>query len=229
MTEHNPNLHESRVTRGQWRRSVPGDSVYRRRDRQSSTTSQVEIYRTSDRHFSPEHERRSASHPGIRNRRQDIEPVALSYQEYKTSPIRAQYYEEPAFRGNADYQLFVEATFGLGPDFPRTYRTSFSAPEDDQGTVHVDHLGSDASQYATQYSTPQVSQQSFHESSHASDPFGYDDGYASVASPHESHRNSSDDELPDYEESQAQMEQQARSAAMRRAQELQRRWRIANP
>ena len=183
---------------------------------------------------------RSSSQPGRRSDRwQDSQRPSLLRQTTEASPVQRQIWSESAFQGNADYQLFAEATFGLSPDYPlqpsATSTGYFENVPASEGTEGETLRSIAAFRQLAQLPQTPDEVPPFRVASY-SPPAGFFDAeirqnsnrfsdpirsYSFLADPQ-------DDELPNYDQSQAEMHHRSRQQAISRAQELQRRWRESN-
>lgn len=221
----------------EWRRPASASTVPPQSDRYRDAFQNDRSYQPGDHYSLPGREHRSLSQPGVRTGRgHAMERPSLLRQTTEATAMRQQqhqFWDEPAFRGNADYQLFVEATFGLSPERPSRSRSPSSASS--EAEQHFEQaLGFGEPDEGTLCPEDSVT---YRASSYSSPRFTFDidnsrsqraRGSAESSRAEPFVESSLDEELPNYAQSQAQMEQRMRMEAVRRAQELQRRWREAH-
>lgn len=187
----------------------------------------------------PKLTQRSSSQPGRGSDRwQEAERPAMLRQNSETSPMQHQVWTEPAFRGNADYQLFAEATFGLSPDYQQPNHASStdyfgqaatSEATDGETLRSIDafrqlaQLPQTPDELPTFRVTPYFPRQWDLEMESRPNYFSGSRSFQTFTA------DTEDDELPNYAQSQAEMLSRTRQQAVRRAQELQRRWRESHP
>jgi len=196
-----------------------------------------EQYMPLSMHGSPRRQPRSSSQPSRQSGRpQDIERPPFPRQMTEASPIQQRMWSESAFRGSADYQLFVEATFGISPEHAR-HSSSTSTDYFDQTPPARDFDGETIRSVtafrqmaqlpmtpdetmalrAVSYSPPGR----YHDADALSESSEYARSRRSLVST----PSAGYEELPNYAQSQVEMQQRLRREAVTRAQELQRQWR----
>lgn len=181
---------------------------------------------------------RCTSQPGFYNRSRDEQAAQIRRTE-SSSPTQRRC-SESGFPSDMDLALFVEATSGFTPDSP-VHRTYLDAPVPrDQAHSRPEYSRSHTSyaqsalvqRSAPSHSSPilpirqpqpqsphfvrqrpEVWQERLEAEPYAWQAHDYNDEMPPA------------DELPDYEQSQAEMQNRNRLEAKRRAEELQRRWR----
>lgn len=226
----------------EWRRPISSSAIPTHSNCAMSPALPEEPYLPVDISSSLDRAHPSSSQPGRR-----IERPMLSRHNTDIVPIQRQLWDEPAFRGNSDYQLFVEATFGLSPEQPR-HSSSSSSTSSPAGLVEHRSVSQDAREetlrsastltqlaqlprgasdtslvYRADSHSPQ--EQSFY----GSEAYRQSNEFLERMRRHSPDESSEEeDELPNYAQSQAEMQHRSRVEAVRRAQELQRRWRECN-
>ena len=197
-------------------------------------------YLPSNMHSATRIAPRSSSQPSRRSDRwQGDERRPCTRQRIEALPSQQRVWTEPAFRGNADYQLFAEATFGLSPEHPQ-FQPVASAEFFESNLPSGDFEGETLRSVTAFRQLAQLPQTpdnvpSFPAASHSSPRQYLDSEINDDANDFTGSRRAmslaiaGDDELPDYAQSQAEMYARARQQAVLRAQELQRRWRESHP
>lgn len=223
----------------EWRRPISSSAIPTHSNRSMSPALPEEPYLPVDISSSLDRSHPSSSQPGRR-----IERPMLPRHNTDMVSIQRQFWDEPAFRGNSDYQLFVEATFGLSPEQPRHSSSSSTSPA---GYVEHTSVSQDAREetlrsastltqlaqlpqgasdtslvYRADSHSPR--QQSFY----GSETYRQSNDFLERMRRNSLDESSEEDELPNYAQSQAEMQHRSRVEAVRRAQELQRRWRECN-
>ena len=224
-------------SQGSRRRSSSSSGIPTSSNWYPSLISPEEQYMPSFMHGSPRRQPRSSSQPSRQSGRpRDIERPPFPRQITEASPIQQRMWSESAFRGSADYQLFVEATFGISPEHAR-HSSSTSTEYFEQTPPTRDFDGEtirSVTAFRQMAQLPMTPDETMALRAVSYSPPGrYHDADALLeSSEYARSRRSLDitpnagyEELPSYAQSQAEMQQRVRREAVIRAEELQRQWR----
>lgn len=171
---------------------------------------------------------RSSSQPNTRTSRAAEARRPATIDTHLWPPARPstlrQSRSESAFKDEADFQLFVAATSGLSPEHSRRNSSSSSGGPREEPEQFPNEEETPRTMYAlSQFAQlPQPAPPPLRRSVTDVPHRGRDhDDFIS----HPDTSNYQDDVLPDYAQSQAEMQDLARQEAKRRAEDLKRRWR----
>ncbi|KAF1350969.1 hypothetical protein BDV97DRAFT_160237 [Delphinella strobiligena] len=184
------------------------------------------------------------AHPSSNQSGRQIERPILPRHNTDVVSIQRRFWDEPAFRGNSDYQLFVEATFGLSQEQPRPSSSSLPSPAEFVEHASVPQYpserrfrsGSTPTQLAQLQQRASDTSLVYRANSHSprqqsfygSETYRQSNELLVGVRTNSLDESSEEDQLPNYAQSQAEMQHRSRVEAVRRAQELQRRWRECN-
>lgn len=234
-----PNDDETCESDVEWRRPA-SESVMPHQSDRSMEQYLIDQDHESRVQYISSREHRSLSSPGDRRGRSNTagRPFLPRQNTDAIVTTHSQYWDEPAFRGNADYQLFVEATFGLSPEHthhPRSLSRSSSSPvsppeygtDRSFGIVDPDECTLGPEDSITYRNFP-VPRESFTFDIDSCQPPCFAGSTERNETRQDPGHLRAEDALPNYAQSQAQVVQMARMESVMRAQELQRQWRLAH-